>query len=59
VKQLMSCLNTRGVRERSLNKALEKHVDYICQLYNKPKKNGNLHYVFSLRFIDVLQTLEK
>jgi hypothetical protein len=39
VKELMSCLNVRGIRERLLQKSIEKHLDYIIQIYSKQKKN--------------------
>lgn len=39
VKELMASLNMRGVRERLLQKALERQLDYINQLSTKQKKN--------------------
>jgi len=40
VKMLLGCLTMRGVRERSLQKNLERYLNYACQLCAKSKKSG-------------------
>jgi len=40
VKELLSCLTTRGIRERSFQKNLERYLNYACQLCSKSKKSG-------------------
>jgi len=48
VKELLSCLTVRGIRERSFQKNLERYLNYACQLCTKSKKSGTYRQIFYL-----------
>lgn len=40
LKSLIVALNVRGIREKNLQKLLEKNFNFICQTSFKPKRNS-------------------
>lgn len=60
IKELLSCLNLRGIRERNLQKTLEKHLDFVCVSNTKTKKNSkNNHFCFYLSSVSLYFVLSQ